>query len=325
MLDQHSTPSDRAVTVGALNSAEAMGDTGENQAPHYADIKRAVAFLTEHWTHHPDLPALAEHMGMSPAYCQKLFKAWCGLSPKEFVQAITIDHAKHLLDQSASVLDAALEVGLSGPSRLHDLFVDHEAMTPGDYKRRSAGLTISYGFAHSPFGPALIMFTDRGICGLAFADDDAPPLAEQTAQHPLRDRAQTLQDMQRRWPRATYVHEEAGAAALARTIFRRPGSQPSAAPLRLVLIGSDFDLQVWETLLKIPPGKAVSYGDLARHLGKPGASRAIGTAVGRNPISFVVPCHRVLRTDGGLGGYHWGVTRKRAIIGWEHGVLQTAG
>lgn len=273
----------------------------------YDLIRSAISFLSKHWTEQPSLGVLAEHMGLSPAHCQRVFKRWCGLSPKEFVQAITVDHARNLLAGSASVLDAAYEVGLSGAGRLHDLFVSHEAMTPGEYKSRGLGLEISYGFHDSPFGNALVMATDRGVAGLAFVDEDKG-----------QTRAEALEDMMRRWPKASYVEASWKTAPFARQIFD-PKAWKCEQPVRLVLIGSDFDVRVWETLLKIPMGRAVSYLDIARHLGHPNASRAVGTAVGRNPISFVVPCHRVLRGDGNLGGYHWGLTRKRALIGWETG------
>ncbi|MDX2205520.1 MAG: bifunctional helix-turn-helix domain-containing protein/methylated-DNA--[protein]-cysteine S-methyltransferase [Hyphomicrobiaceae bacterium] len=293
------------------------GRGGRDQAPKaesdYALVRRAIHFLSEHWTDHPSLETLAEHLGLSPTHCQRLFKRWCGLSPKEFVQSITVDHARHLLSGSASVLDTAYEVGLSGAGRLHDLFVSHEAMTPGDYKRRGEGLEIAYGFHASPFGEALLMATDRGVAGLAFVDEDQG-----------QTRAEALDDMMRRWPRATYVEAPDRTAPHARQIFS-PAEWRREQPVRLVMIGSDFDVKVWETLLKIPMGRAVSYADIARHLGQPNASRAVGTAVGRNPISFVVPCHRVLRGDGSLGGYHWGLTRKRALIGWETGRVAAPG
>lgn len=278
-----------------------------SQSRDYDQIRRAIAFLSETWEEQPTLERLAEHLGLSPAHTQKLFKRWCGLSPKEFVQAITIDHARALLGNSASVLEAAHEVGLSGGSRLHDLFVAHEAMTPGDYKRRGQGLTISYGFHDSPFGEALILATERGIAGLAFVNEDAG-----------QSHAEALADMTRRWPMATFVENAAATALHARRVFE-PAAWTADQPVRLILIGTDFEVRVWEALLKIPMGRAVSYNDIARHLGQPTASRAVGTAVGRNPISFVVPCHRVLRGDGNLGGYHWGLTRKRALIGWETG------
>jgi AraC family transcriptional regulator of adaptative response/methylated-DNA-[protein]-cysteine methyltransferase len=273
----------------------------------YDHVREAIAFLTQHWVEQPSLEQLSEHLGLSPSHCQRLFKRWCGLSPKEFVQAITVDHARSLLNGSASVLDAAYEVGLSGAGRLHDLFVSHEAMTPGEFKVRGEGLQISYGFHDCPFGDALVMATERGVAGLAFVDEDKG-----------QSRAEALADMTRRWPRATYVEAPWKTAAHARQIFET-AARKQEQPVRLVLIGSDFDVRVWETLLKIPMGRAVSYADIARHLGQPNASRAVGSAVGRNPISFVVPCHRVLRGDGNLGGYHWGLTRKRALIGWETG------
>lgn len=273
----------------------------------YALVRESIAFLSESWNEHPDLDALARHLGLSAAHCQKLFKRWCGLSPKEFVQAITLDHARSLLGGSASVLDCAHEVGLSGGGRLHDLFIDHEAMTPGDYKRRGDGLEIAYGFHPSPFGEALLLATERGVAGLAFVNEDAG-----------QSRAEALADMTRRWPRAQYVEAPQATAAHAARIFD-PAAWSAERPVRLVLIGSDFEVRVWEALLKIPMGRAVSYSDIATHIGKPTATRAVGSAVGRNPISFVVPCHRVLRTDGSLGGYHWGLTRKRALIGWEAG------
>ncbi len=278
----------------------------------YDHIRRAIAFLSRTWEEQPSLERLADHLGLSPAHCQKLFKRWCGLSPKEFVQAITVDHARGLLSGSASVLDAAHEVGLSGGSRLHDLFVAHEAMTPGDFKRRGAGLQIAYGFHDSPFGEALLLVTERGVAGLAFINEDEG-----------QTRGEALADMMARWPRARYEENPAQTEPHMRRIFNPREWRPEQ-PVRLVLIGTDFEVRVWETLMKIPMGCAVSYADIARHLGQPTASRAVGSAVGRNPISFVVPCHRVLRGDGNLGGYHWGLTRKRALIGWETGRVRGA-
>ncbi len=273
----------------------------------YDLVRRAIAFLSATWEEQPSLERLAQHLDLSPAHAQRLFKRWCGLSPKEFVQAVTIDHARNLLSGSASVLDAAHEVGLSGGSRLHDLFVDHEAMTPGDYKRRGEGLDVAYGFHDTPFGEALVLATDRGVAGLAFVDEDKG-----------QTRAGALADMTSRWPRAAFVEAPERTVAHAARIFD-PARWSEEQPVRLVLIGTDFEIRVWQALLRIPMGRAVTYADIARHLGQPTASRAVGSAVGRNPISFVVPCHRVLRGDGQLGGYHWGLTRKRALIGWETG------
>lgn len=273
----------------------------------YDLVRRAVRFLSETLEEQPELDRLARHLGLSPAHCQKLFKRWCGLSPKEFVQALTLDSARTLLEGSATVLDAAHEVGLSGGSRLHDLFVDFEAMTPGDFKRRGAGIDMWYGFHDTPFGEALLLMTARGVSGLAFVNEDAG-----------QSRADALADMTRRWPMARYTEAPERTAPVVARIFDPAAWQPEQ-PVRLVMIGTDFEVRVWEALLRIPMGRAVSYTDIARHIGKPSASRAVGSAVGRNPISFVVPCHRVLRGDGSLGGYHWGLTRKRALIGWERG------
>jgi len=273
----------------------------------YDLVRRAIAFLSGKWEEQPTLERLAAHLGLSPAHTQRLFKRWCGLSPKEFVQAVTIDHARNLLTSSASVLDAAHEVGLSGAGRLHDLFIDHEAMTPGEFKRRGEGLEIAYGFHDTPFGDALLLATDRGVAGLAFVDEDKG-----------QSREEALADMTGRWPKAMFIDAPERTAPHATRIFD-PGCWSAEQPVRLVLIGTDFEIRVWQALLRIPMGRAVTYADIARHIGHPSASRAVGSAVGRNPISFVVPCHRVLRGDGQLGGYHWGLTRKRALIGWETG------
>lgn len=290
--------------------ASAAAATPPRPSRDYDQIRRAIAFLSNAWEEQPSLERLADHLDLSPAHCQKLFKRWCGLSPKEFVQAITVDHARGLLTDSASVLDAAHEVGLSGGGRLHDLFLTHEAMTPGDYKRRGEGLEIAYGFHDSPFGEALLLTTGRGLAGLAFVDEDKG-----------QTRAEALTDMTGRWPKARFVEDAARTAPHLKSVFGTP-AKSREQPIRLVLIGTDFEVRVWETLMKIPMGRAVSYTDIARHLGQPTASRAVGSAVGRNPISFVVPCHRVLRGDGTLGGYHWGLTRKRALIGWETGRMR---
>ena len=275
----------------------------DENGPDYSRVSRAVEFMTENWQDQPPLETIAQHAGLSPAHFQRLFKRWAGISPKEFLQAITLDHARALLRDSASVLDTTYAVGLSSPARLHDLFVDHEAMTPGEYKHRGAGIEMAYGFHDCPFGRALIMATPRGVSGLAFADGGAE---EETA----------LADMMARWPKANYTEDTSHTANYANRIFT-PELWRETDPLKVVLIGTDFEIRVWKALLQIPMGRAVTYSDIAEHLENPKASRAVGTAVGRNPISFVVPCHRVLRKGGGLGGYHWGLTRKRAMIGWE--------
>ncbi len=270
----------------------------------YERVRAAIEFMTGRWRRQPEIEEIAAHVGLSASHFHHLFKRWAGLTPKAFLQALTLDHARALLRDSASVLDAAYEVGLSGPGRLHDLFIAHEAMTPGDFKRGGGGLSLSYGFHPSPFGEALAVVTPRGLAGLGWVDDG--------------DRAAALADMVRRWPNAQFVADQAATAPYAHRAFD-PAEWRQDRPLRLVLIGTDFELRVWETLLAIPLGRATTYSDIARKLGKPQAARAVGAAVGKNPISFVVPCHRVLGRSGALTGYHWGLARKQAIIGWEAG------
>jgi AraC family transcriptional regulator, regulatory protein of adaptative response / methylated-DNA-[protein]-cysteine methyltransferase len=284
-----------------------MSNTDMTAAAHDYDlVRRNLDYLREHWRDQPSLEDLAVRNGMSAAHLQRLFTRWAGLSPKAFLQALTIDHARKLLRDSASVLDASYEVGLSGPGRLHDLFVTHEGMSPGIYKARGRGLTIRYGFHPCPFGKALLMLTEYGICGLAFADEG--------------EELTVLADMKRRWPEATYEEDVASTSEPISRIFD-PIHRSSAESLRIVFIGSEFETQVWQTLLKVPMGRVTTYSDIAAHIGREKASRAVGAAVGRNPISFVVPCHRVIGKSGGLCGYHWGLTRKQAILGWEAGQL----
>lgn len=275
----------------------------------YAVVRRAVAFISEHWRSQPDVEAIAHACGVTPDELHHLFRRWAGLTPKEFVAAITLDHARKLLRQSASVLEAAYAVGLSGPGRLHDLFITHEAMSPGEWKAGGEGLTLAYGFHPSPFGDALIVSTERGLAGLAFADPD--------------EKARALDDMRRRWPRAQFREDAARTAELARRIFD-PKLWKQDRPLRIVMIGTDFEVRVWETLLKIPMGRVTTYSDVAAKIHAPNAVRAVGAAIGKNPIAFVVPCHRVIGKDGGLTGYHWGLTRKRAMLGWEAGQADAA-
>ncbi|MCX5495011.1 bifunctional helix-turn-helix domain-containing protein/methylated-DNA--[protein]-cysteine S-methyltransferase [Kaistia dalseonensis] len=287
----------------ALASADPAPPAGPESD--YEIVRRAIEFMTERWREQPSLDRLAAHVGMNPLALQKLFTRWCGLSPKAFIQAHTLDRARALLADDASILDTSYEVGLSGPGRLHDLFVTHEAMSPGAYKARGEGVVIRWGFHNSPFGHALIMITDRGLAGLAFAD--------------LGDERAALLDMQGRFPCADYIEDQAATACYAARIFEPERWRPET-PLRLVLIGSDFQVRVWQTLLGVPLGRVATYSQIAEKIDHPKAARAVGAAVGRNPISFVVPCHRILGKSGALTGYHWGLTRKRAILGWEAGV-----
>ncbi|MGB3864187.1 MAG: bifunctional helix-turn-helix domain-containing protein/methylated-DNA--[protein]-cysteine S-methyltransferase [Xanthobacteraceae bacterium] len=275
----------------------------------YDSVRRAIAFISEHWRAQPTIEAIADASGLTPDELHHLFRRWAGLTPKAFMQALTLDHAKSLLREEASVLDAALESGLSGPGRLHDLFVTHEAMSPGEWKAGGAGMTLRYGFHPSPFGTAVVIASERGLAGLAFADPG--------------DETAALADMRRRWPRADYVEDHAGTAALAQRIFDTRLWRPDQ-PLRVVLIGTDFEVRVWESLLTIPMGRAATYSDIATQVQSPKAARAVGAAVGRNPVSFVVPCHRVIGKSGALTGYHWGITRKQAMLGWEAGQVGAA-
>lgn len=270
----------------------------------YEIVRRVIEKISLDYRDQPSLETLAEEVGETPTSMQKLFTRWAGLSPKAFLQAVTLDHARKLLDSGLPLLEASFELGMSGPGRLHDLFVTHEAMSPGDYKTRGAGLTIRYGYHISPFGIALIMVTDRGLAGLSFNDTGEERAA--------------FADMSGRWPNATYVEDMAATAPYAARIFD-PSRWRADQPLRVVMIGTDFQVRVWEALLRIPLGKARTYSALAADIGAPDASRAVGAACGANPISFVVPCHRALAKSGALTGYHWGLTRKRAILGWEAG------
>lgn len=268
----------------------------------YPAIREAIAFISAARTRQPSTEEIAAAVGLTPVQLTRLFLRFAGITPKQFLAAITLDAAKRLLADSASVLDAALEVGLSGPGRLHDLFVGHEAMSPGAWKARGAGLVMRHGFHPSPFGTAVVVATERGLAGLAFAD----PGEEEGA----------LEDLLRRWPAAAHSRDDAATAPYARRVFDE-AEWRADRPLRVVLIGTDFEVRVWRTLLGVPFGCTTTYSAIAGAIGAPKASRAVGAAVGRNPISFVVPCHRVVGRSGDLTGYHWGLPRKRAILGWE--------
>ena len=273
-------------------------------AADYDIVRRAIAHIRENWRDQPAIETIAETAGVTPTELHHLFRRWAGLSPKAFLQALTLDRARTLLRESASVLDTTFEVGLSGPGRLHDLFVAHEAMSPGEWKSGGEGLTLHYGLHSSPFGSALVIATPRGLAGLAFADSG--------------EERSAFADMQQRWPKARYVEDAARTAPLAQRIFD-PKLWRAETPLRVVLIGTDFEVRVWEALMKVPMGRLTTYSDLAARVCSAKAARAVGAAVGKNPIAFVVPCHRVIGRAGSLTGYHWGLTRKRAMLGWEAG------
>jgi AraC family transcriptional regulator, regulatory protein of adaptative response / methylated-DNA-[protein]-cysteine methyltransferase len=304
-----------------------------DEAPQdYAVVQAIVRTISENWREQPAVEDIAAAVGLTVTETHHLFRRWCGLSPKAFLQAVTLDQARRMIGSgqnqslpglsSPSLLDASFDLGLSGPGRLHDLFVTHEAMTPGEYKAGGAGLTMRYGYHPSPFGETIVVATSRGLAGLGWVDAKDKAGTAAGDGKPAGGRMGALEDMRRRWPGAQFVEDGPGTSALARRVFDPSGWQADT-PLRVVLIGTDFEVRVWQGLLSIPMGRATSYGSLAERIGKPGAARAVGAAVGRNPISFVVPCHRVLGKSGQLTGYHWGLTRKRAMLGWEAG--QVAG
>ncbi|WP_084861233.1 methylated-DNA--[protein]-cysteine S-methyltransferase [Salibaculum halophilum] len=270
---------------------------------HYHVIRRAIAEIDAAPV--PlSLDDLASRMGMSPAHFQRVFSRWVGVSPKRYQQYLALGHAKTLLQERFTTLDTADAVGLSGSGRLHDLFLRWEAMSPGDYARGGAGLTVHWGRFDSPFGRALIMGTDRGICGIGFAAETGEDAA--------------MSDLAARWPQATFAENPAALQPWAQAAFDGAGAR---APLHV--IGTPLQIKVWEALLAIPSGKVTTYSEIASMIGKPRAARAVGHAVGRNPIGFLIPCHRAIRKSGGLGGYHWGLPVKRAILAWESARAET--
>ena len=267
---------------------------------HYQLMRRAID-LIDNSDRDLSLDDIAAEMRMSAAHFQRIFSRWAGVSPKRYQQWLMLDHAKDLLATRHTTLDTADAVGLSGSGRLHDLFLRWEAMSPGEYAKAGADLNILWGWFESPFGPALIMGTEKGICGIGFA-------AEMGAEA-------TMTDLLSRWPRATFTEDPTALAPLAAQAFPRDGS--NREPAQLFLIGAPFQIKVWEALMQIPTGHVTTYSDIARTIGNPKAVRAVGTAVGRNPVSWLIPCHRALRKSGGLGGYHWGLPVKRAMLAWE--------
>ncbi|TBX28824.1 bifunctional helix-turn-helix domain-containing protein/methylated-DNA--[protein]-cysteine S-methyltransferase [Nioella sediminis] len=270
----------------------------DDSAYHFNVIRRALDVIDATPGPGPSLEELAKGLGMSPAHLQRVFSRWVGVSPKRYQQYLTLDHARHLLRDRFTTLATADEVGLSGSGRLHDLFVTWEAMSPGDYARGGEGLEIYWGWYESPFGPALIMGTEKGICGIAFAAETGPEAA--------------MEDMLSRWPNARFTEDPMALKPWADAAFGAAGGEA-----RLYLIGAPFQIKVWEALLRIPSGHVTTYSEIAGAVGNPKAVRAVGTAVGRNPISWLIPCHRALRKSGGLGGYHWGLPVKRAMLAWE--------
>jgi AraC family transcriptional regulator of adaptative response/methylated-DNA-[protein]-cysteine methyltransferase len=267
----------------------------------YDRVEKAIRYLSRHFSENPSLEKLARESGLSPFHFQRLFKRWAGVSPKQFAKYLSLQAAKQKLAGSKNILDAAFDTGLSSPGRLHDLLVSVEAMTPGEYKNQAKGLVIDYGSFDSPFGNCRLAFTPRGLCALAFLDGAKSAAA--------------LGDLKQRWPGAVFRQNSPRAARIGKLLFAK---KPPKGKIHLVLRGTSFQLKVWEALLRIPEKALVSYGTLARAVGAPKASRAVGSAVGQNPIAYLIPCHRVIRETGILGDYRWGAVRKKAILGWEN-------
>lgn len=271
----------------------------DTQARLYKQIARAIEYIAENRLDQPELDDVARHVGMSPHHLQRTFTDWAGISPKKFLKALTLEDAKRRLRASTSVLDTAFDAGLSGPGRLHDLFVSTDAVTPGEFKSRGEGMTFRYGYHSSPFGECLIVASERGLTGISFIVDG---------------RNEALFEQQSGWEKAAWIHDDAGTAAYAAAAF---SSGRAGGELKLLLRGSPFRIKVWEGLLRIPEGTVTSYGDLAERIGRPGAARAVAGALANNMIGYVIPCHRVIRDSGGITGYRWEPSRKAAILGVE--------
>jgi AraC family transcriptional regulator of adaptative response/methylated-DNA-[protein]-cysteine methyltransferase len=268
----------------------------------YLRIEKALNYLEEHFQDQPSLQELADHLNMSPFHFQRVFKRWAGISPKRFIQFLTIDYAKKMLDENRSVLDATYESGLSSPGRLHDLFVTIDGVTPGEFKTKGIGIEIVYGIHSSPFGDCLLAITERGICGLTFTTD--------------KGLGKALAGLQSQWEQARLRESTQTTKTFLDQIFTSsPGD--GRGSVSLFLKGTNFQIKVWEALLKIPQGFVCSYEEIAGYLGKPTAARAVGNAVAANPVAYIIPCHRVIRKIGAIGNYRHGTTRKKAMIGWE--------
>jgi len=275
----------------------------------YERIEKAILFLQDHVYDQPNLEEVAEHLHLSPYHFQRLFKRWAGISPKRFLQFLTLDYAKQLLRETRNNLETTYRAGLSSPSRLHDLFIAVDAVTPGEYKALGSGLEIFFGIHDSPFGNCLVAVTERGLCGLSFLDAAGPQAA--------------LDSLYSQWPKAVLNESPEKTEWVIRRVFE-PLRQDARSPLPLLLKGTNFQIKVWEALLSIPTGSLTSYQDLARAIGKPTASRAVGSAVGANPIAYLIPCHRVIRSTGAFGHYRYGAVRKKAILLWEQARLPPA-
>ena len=277
----------------------------DTQEDDYQRMTNVLAYLEKNVTSQPSLKDIAQSVGLTEHYFQKLFSRWVGISPKRFLQALTKEHAKKLLQDSQSVLDTSIAVGLSSPSRLHDLFVKCDAMTPGDYAYNGKNLTLYFGFHPCPFGRCFIAITDRGICHLSFIDTN--------------ENSEHIAQLNREWPQATLIHSDKKTENIVKAIFNRTNNwkADNHQALYVLLKGTNFQIKVWEALLSIPSGKLVNYKRVAETIGQPTASRAVGSAIGKNNIGFLIPCHRVIQQSGQIGQYRWGSTRKKLIIASE--------
>ncbi len=304
--------SETSTEISAEINAEINAEMIASPSSDYARIAEAIRWLEGRYRQQPDLEQLAAHLHLSPFHLQRLFTRWAGISPKRFVQYLTVEHAKELLGNAQSILDVAYGSGLSGPGRLHDLFLNAEAMTPGEFKQGGRGLTIAYGVHPTPFGAALLAETERGICALHFLDNNAHD-DDTGAGGKL---AEEIYGLRRRWPAAQLVEDSRRTAATTAHLFPLGGLRP-AGEVRLLLAGTNFQLKVWEALLRLPLGALCTYEDVAVAIGQPTASRAVGSAVGANEIALLIPCHRVIRKSGVIRDYRWGSVRKQALLGWE--------
>jgi AraC family transcriptional regulator of adaptative response/methylated-DNA-[protein]-cysteine methyltransferase len=264
----------------------------------YDRIAKVISYIEKHFLDQPSLKKLASVAGLSESHFHRLFTKWARVTPKDFLKFITAEHAKHLLEDSADLLEASMASGLSGPSRLHDLLVTVEAVSPGEYKSKGRGITISYGFHETPFGTCLLGLTDRGLCYLSFCDGQ---------------REEALLELQEKWKNAETIRDQVSTKEAANTIFGKTKSKS----VSLLLMGSSFQIKVWEALLRIPDGQLRSYLDIAEAIGSPNSSRAVGTAIGQNSLGWIIPCHRVIRASGHFSNYRWDPIRKKAMIGWE--------
>ena len=283
-----------------------IGDMNDNkfsqQAEDYRRIERAIEYIEANFRSRPTLDEIAKSSHMSKYHFDRMFRRWAGISPIRFMQFLTLEYTKRLLDESETILDASYDAGLSGPGRLHDLFVTFDAMTPGEYKNLGRGLTIEYGFHPTPFGQCLLAKTERGICHLSFVDSD--------------DNKSAIERLQRQWPGSGLIENREATGSIVKSIFTAKPDNDSR-PFHLLVKGTNFQVNVWRALLTIPAGHLVSYGDMAAHISRPGSSRAVAGAIAVNPVAYLIPCHRVIAGSGHIHGYRWGVSRKKAIIGWE--------